>query len=272
MTAFAGRTAIVTGGASGIGRALSAELAARGARVVLADLDGAAAEAAAAEIAARGGEAAAAPLDVTDAAQVEDLVQRVRRAHGRLDLMFNNAGVSMVGEARDLTLGAWRRVLDVNLNGVIHGTQAAYPVMVEQRGGHIVNTSSIAGLVPLPLGIAYNASKFAVVGLSLTLRAEAEAFGVRVSVACPGFIDTPLKHSLEYVNIDKQAAMRELPFRLRPADACAREIVRGVARNRALIVVTPEARALWYLSRLSPRLTLAVGAIAARRARRLRLP
>ncbi|MBK7974634.1 MAG: SDR family oxidoreductase [Deltaproteobacteria bacterium] len=272
MTPFEGRTAIVTGGASGIGRALGAELARHGARVVLADLDGAAAERAAAELAARGGAASAAALDVTDAGQVEDLVRRVQGDHGRLDLMFNNAGISMVGEARDLTLAAWHRILDVNLYGVIHGTQAAYPVMIEQRSGHIVNTASIAGLVPLPLGIAYNASKFAVVGLSLTLRAEARGHGVRVSVACPGFIDTPLKDSLEYVNLDKQAAMRELPFRLRPADECARAILRGVARDRGVIVITAEARALWYLSRLAPRLTVAIGALAARRSQKLRLP
>ncbi len=271
MNAFAGKTAIITGGGSGIGKALGRELALAGCRVVLADIDGDAAVAAAQAIQVAGGEASGVALDVVDASQVQDLVRSVRQQRGRLDLLFNNAGVSMVGEARDVRPESWRRVLDVNLHGVIHGVQAAYPAMIAQGFGQIVNTASITGLVPFPLGVVYNTSKFAVVGLSMSLRTEALGYGVKVNVVCPGFIDTPMQDRLEYVGIDKNRAMRELPFKLRPVERCARAILHGVARDRPIVVVTPEAKALWILHRLAPRLTLTIGRFAARRSRRLRV-
>ncbi len=268
MNTYAGKIAIITGGGSGIGRALGEELASRGSHVVLADVRGDAAQSSAAAIRGSGGAASAATLDVTDLEQVEALVGAVARDHGRLDLIFNNAGIGMVGEASDVGPEVWDRILNVNLRGVIHGVRAAYPLMIDQGFGQIVNTASIAGLVPLPLSIAYNTSKFAVVGLSTTLRAEAADHGVKVNVVCPGFIETPLKDTLDYINVDKALAARELPFKLHPAPACARAILRGVARNRAIIVVTPEAKAMWYLSRLSPSLLILAGRFATRRSRK----
>lgn len=240
---------IITGGASGIGLALGETLIARGARVTLADIDGAGARRAADRLGAR---ASAAEVDVRDAATVKQLVDDTAERHGRLDLIFNNAGIAMAGEVSDMSLDDWGRILDVNLRGVVHGVAAAYPRMVAQGFGHIVNIASIAGLCPIPQLAAYSATKHAVVGLTLALRAEAARHGVKVTVVCPGFIDTPIKERTQFLNVDREAALAEMPFKFYPVDACAREILRGVAKNRRMIVVTRQARLLHGLNRLAP--------------------
>ncbi|MFC4061275.1 SDR family NAD(P)-dependent oxidoreductase [Planomonospora corallina] len=259
----------MTGGASGIGRAVCRELSRRGAYVVAADVDGAGAERTAKEFGC-----ASAELDVTDARAVRDLVTRVRGEHGRLDFMFNNAGIAVGGTTDELTLEHWDRTIDVNLRGVVHGVHAAYPVMVEQGFGHIVNTASLAGLTPAPLMLPYTATKHAVVGLSLALRAEARAHGVRVSVVCPGFTDTPL---LDHANPGlpgtavsegaRQAAIG-IQRRLYSVDALAGDIIRGVARDRALIVAPASGRLAWRGARLAPSAAVRVAALAVRRLRR----
>src|SRR5262245_39734519 len=172
MTALQHQVAIVTGGASGIGRALCQALAARGVTVVVADINAAGAEQVATEICSRGGQAAAHQVDVADADSVSRLVQDTVAVHQRLDYIFNNAGIAVTADARDLGLEHWRRVIDVNLLGVIYGVQAAYPVMARQGYGHIVNTASLAGLLAYPTNLPYATTKHAVVGLSLSLRPE----------------------------------------------------------------------------------------------------
>src|SRR3954451_8790000 len=169
------RIAIVTGGGSGIGAALSRALAARGDTVVVADIDGAAAERVAGDVAGT-----AAKVDVRDAAAVQALVDDTVAQFGRLDLMFNNAGIGVGGDVLDLTLAHWDRIIDINLRGVIHGIHAAYPVMARQQRGHIVNIGSVAGLTPPPFLTPYVATKHAVVGLSLALRGEAKSHNVGV--------------------------------------------------------------------------------------------
>jgi NAD(P)-dependent dehydrogenase (short-subunit alcohol dehydrogenase family) len=250
---FAGKIAIVTGGASGIGRALGNELVRRGARVVLADINGDSAGAAAAAIAPNGA-ASAATVDVTDAAAVERLVSSTVAAHGQLDYLFNNAGIAIMGEARNMTHTDWMQLIDVNLRGVVNGVVAAYPVMIAQGFGHIINTASLAGLVPTPGAAGYATTKHAVVGLSTALRGEAAGFGVKVSVVCPGVIDTPIKYATRLINpnADRERLLKSVPFY--SVEACARDILRGVARNRPIIVVTGGAMIAWWLYRLAPRL------------------
>jgi NAD(P)-dependent dehydrogenase (short-subunit alcohol dehydrogenase family) len=248
---FQNAVAIVTGGASGIGRAMCLALAQRGAKiVVVADLNLAGAQDVADAIAPVG---RAAQLDVTDAAVVKALIEGTAKEHGRLDFLFNNAGIGVLSEARDAPLADWRRVLDVNLNGVVHGVAAAYPIMVRQGSGHIVNTASLAGLTASPWLVPYAASKFAVVGLSLSLRAEAAALGVRVSAICPGFIHTPLFYNLEmHTDIDREHALASIMYIAMSPERCAETVLDGVARNRGLIVVTAHAKLLWWIQRISP--------------------
>ncbi|GAA2659865.1 SDR family oxidoreductase [Nonomuraea recticatena] len=254
------KTAFVTGGASGIGRALAMALAAKGVAVTVADL-------VAPDL--RGMEHV--ELDVTSAEAVASAVRAVRQRHGRLDFVFNNAGIAVGGHAEELTLDHWNRAIDVNLRGVVHGVHAAYPIMIEQGYGHIVNTASMAGLVPAPLMLPYTASKHAVVGLSMALRAEAAAHGVRVSVVCPGFIDTPLLDNanpgLPYTETGAQArdAAVMAQGRLYPVESLAADILRGVARNRALIVAPASARLAWRAARLSPSGAIRAAALAIRR-------
>ncbi|GAB3665573.1 SDR family oxidoreductase [Actinocorallia lasiicapitis] len=253
------RTAVITGGASGIGRELGRALVGRGCTVVLADLDGDLAGATAAELSAAGpGETIAAALDVTDAAAVADLYGGIARDHGHLDLVFNNAGISVLGMAEELTVEHWDRAIDVNLRGVVHGVLAAYPIMLEQGHGHIVNTASVAGVFPSPWALPYTASKAGVVALSLGLRAEGALRGVGVTVVCPGYVDTPHldrpNPGLPQTGLGRRA--RRLAAsgqaRLYSPQALARDVLRAVARNRPMVVAPASARLQWRSARIAP--------------------
>src|SRR5213594_3626695 len=254
MRAFENCSAIVTGGSSGIGRALSEQLATAGARVVVADIEGHAAEQAAASIRERGGQAEAAQVDVSDASQVEKLVAETSGKLGRLDFMFNNAGIAAVGELRDGNLEDFRRVVEVNLFGVVHGTMAAYRVMLGQGFGHIVNISSVTGLMPTPILSAYSATKWAIVGFSQALRIEAAELGVKVQVACPGLVGTQIAERNVYWNVRKEDYLAWLPWQrwmLTPAQA-AKAILRGTLRNKGIIVFPFSASVACRLYRLWP--------------------
>ena len=252
MEIFSDKVCIVTGAASGIGLALANELSRRKARVIMADLNREMVEQKSREISGSGGAVEAFPLDVSDARAVRELVNGVAENHGRIDYMFNNAGVGIAGDVKDMDLADWRRVIEVNLWGVIHGIQAVYPLMIKQGRGHIVNTGSSSGLAPWPSVVPYTATKQAVVGLSTSLRSEAETYGVKVSVVCPGFIKTQIFSSMKYVKLDREKALKELPFwGLDPAK-CARKILRGVKKNKAIIVVGWDAWLMWHNYRLWP--------------------
>lgn len=256
MDVFRDKTAIVTGGASGIGKGLCEELGKYGAHVVVADVNEEEARNVAASLKASGGRAEAVKLDVTNEEDVRGLIDETAAKSGRLDYIFNNAGIGIGGEVKDMDLDHWKRIVAVNQWGVVYGTLAAYKVMVRQGSGHIVNTASAAGLVPSPFLTAYSMTKHAVVGLSTGLRAEGAELGVKVSVVCPGFIDTPIFDSTEYVNTSKEISMSVVPSGLKTMSAadCARAVLRGVARNRGIIPVQAPAYILWWLNRLSPRL------------------
>lgn len=273
---FDGSVAIVTGAASGIGRALATALVARGATVVLADIDGDGATAAAAALGG-GPQARAAALDVTDAGAVRALVEEVAGREGRLDLLCNNAGIGAGGPVEALPLEAWRRVIDVDLMSVVHGVAAAYPIMVHQQSGHIVNTASLAGLVPSPLLTPYAAAKAGVVGLSVSLRVEAAAHGVGVSVVCPGPVETPLLDARPGAGAPTAPGgapapnVRKLltnalgtPY---PPEDLAADVLAGVRENRALIVAPATARAAWETFRATPEEMLAVMAEQSRASR-----
>jgi NAD(P)-dependent dehydrogenase (short-subunit alcohol dehydrogenase family) len=252
MSLFKDKIAIVTGGASGIGRAICEQLAQRGKTVIVADINREGAEQVASGINETGGPARAAHLDVTQAEQIRTLIDETASEHARLDYIFNNAGITIGGEAQDITLEHWKRIVSVNLWGVIYGTTSAYSVMVGQGFGHIVNTASVSGLVPAPMTIPYCATKHAVVGLSTSLRAEGEALGVKVTVVCPGYVQTHIYDTTPVLNVDKAKAIDKIPVKMMDPTKAADRILRGVARNRAIIVFPLHARALWWILRLHP--------------------
>lgn len=269
MASCASTVAIVTGGASGIGRALCEALGREGATVVVADLDAAGARKVASAVGALGGTGFAAVVDVADRHAVEQLVSTTVATHGRLDYMFNNAGLSIWGEARDMDADDWQRVIDVNLWGVVAGTTSAYRAMLSQGSGHIVNTASIAGLVPSPLAVPYVTAKHAVVGLSLALRYEAAAHGIKVSVACPGLVRTPFYDTVRVLNARREDTLPLLPGPFVTPERAARAILRGVKRNRAVIAFPWLARSAWRIHRLQPALLRPTMRSAVERFRRI---
>ena len=257
MGHFTDKVAIVTGAASGIGEALGKALAQSGAKPVLADINVSRLNKVAESIIDAGHTAEAIPLDVSNYDDVKKLVDDTASKHGRLDFIFNNAGIAVGAEVRDCSIEDWRNVLNTNLMGVVHGVASAYPLMVQQGFGHIINTASIEGLVPYPATVSYVASKFGVVGLSNSLRIEGRDLGVKVSVVCPGYIKTPIFETSKMIKIDREKVLAELPDRLGiTPQECARVILKGVERNKAIIVVTAMAKFLWLLQRISPNLIL----------------
>ncbi len=259
MKKYQNSVSVVTGAASGIGKALCRELAQRGSLVIATDVNEDALRQSIPEITAQGGRARAAALNVTDHDAFDKLIADTARQEGRLDYLFNNAGIAAGGEIRDTSVADWRKILDVNLFGVIHGSLSAYKLMTNQGFGHIINLSSVEGLVPFPSTASYVASKFAVMGLSQSMWVEGRDLGVKVSVVCPGFIKTPIFDTSEKINLDpekwKAAISAYERFGISP-EKCAREIIKGVAKDKAIIPVTGMTRVMWWVARLSPTLMM----------------
>lgn len=255
MSVFDGKIAVVTGGGSGIGRAICRYLGKRGAHVAVADRNLEAARETESLIHAAGGGAESIEVDVADQQEVDALIQRVADRQGRIDYLFNNAGIGINGEFQDLTMEHLQAVMNVNFWGTIFGCRSVYPIMKRQGFGHIINTASLAGLIPGGLTSIYSASKHAVVGFSLTLRAEARQYGIRVSTLCPGYMRTNIQKSTENVTayMNSQANRRmNAEMKFPTPEECIRQMMRGVRRNRAIIVTPVKHKIYWWLHRIAP--------------------
>lgn len=242
---------LVTGGASGIGAALVARLARAGARVYASDLSLERLE----PVVAAHREVQPLALDVTDPAAFRAAIDTIVEREGKLDILFNNAGVGLAGEVADVEIADWKRMIDVNLYGVIHGIAAAYPRMIAQGHGQIVNTASGAGLGPRPGQTPYAAAKHAVIGLSTSLRAEAAGHGVKVTAACPGYVATQVMATAKFVGVDREKLAAKIPIRPMTADRCAQIMLRGAARNQAIVAISAYVKLDWWVYRLSPALS-----------------
>ena len=255
---FTGKRVLITGAASGIGRAVALRLAADGAELYLTDInaDGLAETVSdATALGARVPEFRA--LDITDYDAVAAFGADIHSRHPAMDMVMNIAGISAWGTVDKLTHHHWRSMVDVNLMGPIHVIQAFVPAMVSaRRGGRLVNVSSAAGLVALPWHAAYSASKFGLLGVSEVLRFDLARHRIGVSVVVPGAVDTPLVQTVHIAGIDRddpgvQRWVKRFSGHAVSPEKAAEKILAGVARNRFLIYTSSDIRALYAFKRLA---------------------
>jgi NAD(P)-dependent dehydrogenase (short-subunit alcohol dehydrogenase family) len=255
MSCFSGKVVVVTGAGSGIGRALAQQLAAKGARLALSDINAAGLEATIHSLPA-GTDVRGYPLDVSSREAVFAHAAAVQREFGTAHFVINNAGATVVGTIAHLSIEEIEWQLGINLWGVIYGTKAFLPVMLAQREGCIVNISSVFGLVGFPLQGAYNMSKFGVRGLTECLWAELEGTGVRAVCVHPGGIKTAIDKAgrrcaasgVEESTFDVMAQ----DMLTTPPEACAADIIAGVERGKRRIITGNKSTSLFWLSRLMP--------------------
>ncbi len=241
--------AIVTGGGSGFGRAVSLELASRGVQVIVSDINIASAEETAEKIESTGGKAHAMRADVRDAGDVKSLVDYAVGEWGGLDVIVNNAGVAVAGRVGEVPLEDWRFEIDVNLMGVVHGCHFAVPVMRKAKRGWVLNVASAAGLLSAPMMGPYNATKAAVVALSETMRTELFDDHVQVSVLCPTFFRTNI-HTAQRSPPEMRAQSEKLVTRAKwSAEDVARVAINGLERGTLYVLPQTDAKLLWRAKR-----------------------
>ena len=261
MRDFDGKVVVVTGAANGIGREIARAFARRGSDLALADIDAGGLQALRQELEAAGRRVYTQVVDVAVAAEVSDFCDNVYREMGRADILCNNAGVALGGDFEMMSLDDLDWLIGVNLMGIIHGCHFFYPRMIEQGGGHIVNTASAAGLIPFAGLALYSCSKFGVVGLSETLRGEAALNGIGVTVLCPGVIATDIvqrsrvRSASERKTTDDIIAVLDRVLKMRgyTPERVALAVLRAVEKNRGVARVTPETYLLDYLHRINRR-------------------
>jgi NAD(P)-dependent dehydrogenase (short-subunit alcohol dehydrogenase family) len=263
------RSALVTGGASGLGRAVAVRLLERGWRVALADIDFEAAGAAARAVDPDSGRTLAVRLDVRSDDEWARAVTEIQTSWGGIDLLVQSAGVASSGTVEETSIDQWRWVLEINLLGIVRGCRAVVPGMRARRSGHVVNVASFAGLANAPSMASYNAAKAGVISLSETLRAEVVTAGIGVSVACPAFIKTQLMETSarqaagaaggDGTESDPRSALRMQAIVRHlmetsgvTAEDFARDVVDAVERRRFMVITHREARWKWRLKRLAP--------------------
>ncbi|MFE9553714.1 SDR family oxidoreductase [Streptomyces sp. NPDC006703] len=267
---FGGQLVLVTGAASGIGRATAFAFAEAGARVVAVDRDAEGATRTAEMSRLIGApEAWGETVDVSDEQAMEKLAEKVATEYGVVDVLVNNAGIGLSGSFFDTTAEDWKKVLDVNLWGVIHGCRVFGKQMAERgQGGHIVNTASAAAYQPSRALPAYSTSKAAVLMLSECLRAELAGQGIGVSAICPGLVNTNITSTTHFAGTDAQEEKRlqkktSRLYGLRnfPPEKVASAILRAVVQNEAVVPVTAEARGARLMSRFAPRALRAIARV-----------
>lgn len=260
MRSLRGKKCLVTGAASGIGRATAQALVTEGAVLLLTDRDEAGLERVATELGALAWRA----LDIADFEAVQTFASEVHAEHGSLDVLLNVAGISIWGTVEALEHHHWRSSIEVNLMGPIHTIESFLPAMIRAgRGGHLVNVSSAAGLFGLPWHAAYSAAKFGLRGVSEVLRFDLRRHGIGVSLVCPGAVDTPLVRSVEVIGVANSRALEATKKRFQrhavTPEVAARAIVRGILRDEYMVFTSRDIKLGHMLQRrLAPLYELAM--------------
>jgi NAD(P)-dependent dehydrogenase (short-subunit alcohol dehydrogenase family) len=247
---------LITGAASGIGRATAVACAAKRARLFLTDINDGSLQAVAAEIRGAGGLVPyAKALDISDHAAVAAMADEIHSAHGSVDIVMNIAGIAVWGTVETLSHDQWRRVIDVNLMGPIHVVECFLPVMIRTgRGGHLVNVSSAAGLFGLPWHAPYSATKFGVRGLSEVLRFDLRRHDIGVSLVCPGAVDTGLVTTVDIAGVNRaNRTIERVTARFRQhavtPETAAAKILQGIERNRYWVYTSRDIQIAHFLQR-----------------------
>jgi short-subunit dehydrogenase len=250
MKVIRGKRAMVTGAASGIGRAIALELAKEGAALFLLDVDADKLEATAREARDYGVEVVTTPCDLSDPGQINGALSHFRAAWGHLDILINNAGIAYYGATNLMTDEQWHRIVSVNLLAPIQLVHALLPTLLSNEEAHILNVCSIFGLAPWRKTAAYQTTKYGLVGLTAALRAEYFRVNLGATALCPGFVQTALLG--EGVNADRDEPLRVPSWVCTTPEHVARKAVNAIRRNQGTVVITPFAQVYWRLVRLFP--------------------
>lgn len=253
------KVTVITGAGSGIGRLTALEFARKGADLVIADLSEERLADVAKEIKALGVRVLTRKVDVSKRDEVEAFAKFVIKERGHVDILHNNAGVSVGGTVADSSIENWEWIFKINFWGVLYGIKAFLPYMIERKSGQIVNTSSLFGLIGIPGTPAYNATKFAVAGLGETLRAEVRKYNIGVSTICPSWMKTriavdgrlEMKTNTKASNTNVVKAYEKYAW---PPEWVAKAVVKAVRKNKSVVPVGPDAWVLWFMKRFSQNL------------------
>jgi 3-oxoacyl-[acyl-carrier protein] reductase len=251
MKTIRDKKALVTGAASGIGRAVALALAKEGADLYLIDINGDKLAATADEVRRMGRVVETRVCDLSDSKQITIAVDSLVSSWGRLDILVNNAGTAYYGPTLKMTAEEWNHLLAINLLAPIQLVRELLPTLTAQAEAHIVNVSSIFGLVPMRKIAAYQTSKFGLVGFSAALRAEYNRCGCGVTALCPGFVRTAMIE--EFVAADREQRVRIPAWMCTSVDTVANQAIRAIRANKAIVVISPVARLTWWFARFSPR-------------------
>jgi short-subunit dehydrogenase len=251
---FRDKVVVVTGGGGGLGAALVRKFARFGARVTIIDINADAVKKVIKELAFERllHDPNYKILDVDDDVIFQNTLVELKKTHGMLDIVVNNAGILIAGEARDLDSKMFRAITNINLMGVVNGSLAAFKIMAGQGHGKIVNISSISGLIASPLYSAYSMTKHAVIGLSKALREEGRSLGVDVMVICPGTLRTGIFEAGKVVNASKDRVFKESALSSISAEVAASKIIAAINGNRYITVFPAYARFMWLLEKIHP--------------------